>query len=268
MIYTYHNMMEGCLSRDREAWQEFVTRYLPLARHFLQHYAPGIGADPQRILPQIFAGTLDDDGHFFRSFSGRTEREVIVHFRQFLIGRARSMAPPSPAAAPIISLEVLEAALKDLSALQRQVVWLFAMGHQPERLAPILNMKPETAAEVVKSAQEKLRAAMETWSEDSLRCSYTALVEAVSGRETEQCYPYLIFHRIVDGQISWQDRDRALEHLAGCFRCVDRFCTFQEVVYFSRKLPAAAPAEIEAVLAALNLPAPAKKKSLLARLFG
>lgn len=267
MIYTFHNMIQDCLRRDAQAWREFVTRYLPLARHFLLHYFPGAAGDADRMLAQIFGGTLDSEGHFFRSFNGRAERELMVHFRQFVIERAHALAPP-PASAPPVSQEVLEAAFKDFSALQRQVVWLYTMGYPPEKLAPILNMKAETAAEITKAAQEKLRGAMDSWSEDSLRSSLRALVESVSVQESKDCYPYLTFHRIVDGQVTWQDRDQALAHLTRCFRCVDRFCVFQEVVYFSRKLPEATPAEIEAVLSSLNLPAPAKKKSLLGKLFG
>ena len=268
MVYTFGEMIEGCRRRDPRAWREFVTGYLPLARHFLLHYFPSLSGSVERLLPAIFAGTLDDDGYLFRSFAGRAERELMVDFRRHVLERGRALAALSPPAAPPVTLEVLGSALKEFSVQQRQVVWLFLLGYSPEALVPILNVKGETAAEVIKTAQENLRAAMESWSEESLRCSGPLLVEAVSAREGKDCSSYLAFHRIVDGQVTWREREQIQTHLNTCFLCIDRFCTFQEVVYFSRKLPAAAAAEIEAVLSALNLPAPAKKKSLLGKLFG
>ncbi len=273
MVHTFRDMIEGCRRRDAQSWREFVTGYLPLARHFLLQYFPGLSGpnasgNVERLLPGVFAGTLDDDGSFFRSFTGRAEREFMVHFRRYVLGRGRTLAELPAPAAPPVTLEVLEAALKEFSALQRQVAWLFMLGYPPDTVAPILNRKEGTTAEVVRTAQERLRTAMESWSEESLRSSGPALVEAVASRESQDCYPYLTVHRIVDGQISWRDRERILNHLAACFFCVERFCTFQEVVYFSRKSPAPSETETEAVLAALNLPSPAKKKSLLAKLFG
>ena len=278
MVYTFHDMIEGCRRRDPRAWREFVTGYLPLARHFLMQYfpnlsgpnfsGPSVSGNIERLLPDIFVGMLADDGSFFRSFTGRAERELMVHFRQYILERGRALSSLPPPTAPPVTLEALEAALKESSALQRQAVWLFMLGYSPDKLAPILNMKVETTAEVIRTAQERLRAAMESWSGDSLRSSGPVLVEAVASRESQDCYAYLTFHRIADGQISWRERELTLQHLATCLFCVDRFCTFQEVVYFSRRSPAPAEAEIEAVLGALNLPAPAKKKSLMARLFG
>ena len=268
MVYTFHDMIEGCRRRDPRAWREFVTTYLPLARHFLPQYLPQLSGDVERLLPGVFAGMLEEDGHFFGSFTGRAEREFMVHFRRYMLDRGRTLAGLPAPTAPPVTLEVLEAALKEFSALQRQVVWLVMLGYSPDGVAPILNMKKETAAEITQTAQERLRAAMESWSQDSLSSSRPALVEAVSSRESQDCYPYLAFHRIIDGQISWRERELTLQHLAACFFCVDRFSTFQEVVYFSRKSPPAPEAEIKAVLGALNLPAPEKKKSLMARLFG
>ncbi len=268
MIYTYHHMVEACPRRDPQAWREFVTRYMPLARHFILQYFPSLSGGVENTLARIFGSTLEEEGHFFRSFSGRAERELMVHFRQFVIERARALAAlPPPTAAPV-TLEVLETALKNFSALQRQVVWLFAMAYPREKVAPILNIKPETAAEIIGNAQQKLRQAMESWSEESLRSSCPALVAALSGQETKDCYPYLSFHRIVDGQVTWRDREQALAHLTRCFRCVDRFCTFQETVYYSRTLPAATPEQVEAVLGSLGLAPVGKKKSLLAKIFG
>lgn len=267
MVYTFHDMLEGCQRRDARAWRVFVAGYLPLARHLLQQYFPSLAGSLEGLLPGLFSGLLDDGGNFFRSFTGRAERELMAHFRRYVLDRARALAAlPPPTAAPV-SLEVLESALHQFSALQRQAVWLFLLAYAPERLAPILNMKEQTAAEIIQAAQEKLRAAMDRWSEDSLRSSGLALEDAVASRESKDCYPHLTFHRIVDGQITWQEREQVLNHLVACWLCVDRFCVLQEVAYFARKLPAPAEREIEAVLSALDLPPPAKNKSLLARLF-
>lgn len=267
VIFTYHRMIEGCLRREPAAWREFAANYLPLARHLLSQYLPAPANDRDRLLPQVFAATLEDAGGFFRSFSGRTERELLVHFRNFAVEWLRAREAVTESAAPRLDLQSLESALKDFTALQRQVIWLYGLGYEREQFAPILLMKPETAAETVRAAQEKLRAAMENWSEESLRASMAGLAAAVAGQETKECHPYLTFHRMLDGQITWRDRDAVLAHLARCFRCVDRFSVLQEVVYFAGTLSPATPAEIEALLNQLGLGAAARKKSLFARLF-
>lgn len=269
MVYIFEQMIEGCARRKARAWRELVKGYLPLARHFLARYAPALARDAETVIPRLFSRALASDAAFFRSFSGRTEREFMVHFRAFLIACARAMAAAPSPGAPVATLEVLESALNDFTVLQRQIVWLYALGYDPAELGPILKVKAETVAQAVADAQERLRASMELWSTDSLRASAPALVEALSARETPDCYPYLTYHRIMDGQITWKDRDAALAHLTRCFRCVDRFCVFQEAVYYYRKLPAATPAEVEAVIKALGFPLVGETKpSLVARLFG
>ena len=191
MVYTFQDMIQGCRRRDPRAWREFVTTYLPLARHFMPQYFPQLSGDAERLLPGVFAGMLDDDGHFFGSFTGRAEREFMVHFRRYMLERGRVLAGLPAPTAPPVTLEVLEAALKESSGLQRQVVWLFMLGYSLDRVAPILNMKEETAAKIIQTTQEGLRAAMDSWSQDSLSSSRPVLVEAVSSRESQDCYPYL-----------------------------------------------------------------------------
>jgi hypothetical protein len=285
MIYTYHRIVEGCVAREAGAWREFVRRYLPLARHLLFHYAPErAGREGETA---VFRAALQDDARFFRSFSGHTERELLVHFRAFVLEQTRrrgagnaAAQPSAPEAAagggaahaPVITLETLRAALKDFTALQRQQVWMYMQGYSPEQTALLLgSLKPQTVSATLSLAQEKLREAMDAWSEDSLRASGPALAEEVTGMETKDCYPYLAFNRILDGQIAWRDREQTLGHMKECFRCVARFCEVQEMLYVQRTAPAAVESDVEAVLQSVGMeaaPAPAQKKSLLARLFG
>lgn len=268
MVYTYHRMIEDCVRGERRGWREFVSHYMPMARRLLLRYGGQPEGDEARRLREIFTATAADDHRFFRSFEGRTERELMVHFRNFVVAHVRSARDAARSTgAPVAALEVLEQALAELTVLQRQAVWLFTMGYAPADVAPIVNVKPETAAEIIASAQEKLRGKMDAWSEGSLRDSLDALREELPARETADCYSYLVFHRIVDGQITWRDREVALAHLARCFRCVDRFCVLQEVVCFSRALPPAPGAEVEAVLRELGFPE-RKTKGVFARLFG
>jgi hypothetical protein len=75
------------------------------------------------------------------------------------------------------------------------------------------------------------------------------------------------FNNIINGQISWRERDVAEKHVAGCFYCLDRFTTFQEIVRMIKDQQHASEAECEKLLSRLNLPVK-RKAGLLAKMFG
>ncbi|MGH9523077.1 MAG: hypothetical protein ACRD3E_11165, partial [Terriglobales bacterium] len=73
-------------------------------------------------------------------------------------------------------------------------------------------------------------------------------------RRTEACLPLKTFNNIVNGQISWRERDVAEKHVSSCFYCLDRFTTFQEVVRMLKDRQPASGAEVERFAAQLDLP--------------
>lgn len=235
-IYTYHEMVRGCPQGDPQAWREFALRYAPLAWHLLAHYFPSLAPQVDTAVESLFRKTLEGDGAFFSSFRARTERELQAHFRDFVLASGGALgASATTGEAPRVTLETLAEALQGLPAYPKQAFWLWALGYAPEEVAPMLNLKPPTVQETVARGQEALRSKMEAWSKQSLRQSGPALAaEAVAGRG-DKCYPRLIWNRLLDGQISWQEREEILRHVAACWFCVDSFSTFQEVVYLARK---------------------------------
>ncbi len=83
---------------------------------------------------------------------------------------------------------------------------------------------------------------------------------------TEQCASLKTFNNLVNGQISWRERELAEEHITACFHCIDRFTTFQEMVRMRKDAAALPPSKIESILAQLPF-VKAKSSSAFSRLF-
>ncbi len=263
MVYTYLHMIEGCRKRESQGWEEFGRRYAPLARHWLAHYFPNLSPQVETALEKLFRKTLENEGAFFTGFSGRSEHEFQAYFRDFVLAVGPELAPAAPdtpIAAPPVTLETVAAALKDFPAYPKQAFWLYVLGYGPEALAPMLNMKPAAATEAMARGQEALRSRMEDWSELSLRQSALTLAREARASRSESCPQPLVWHRIVDGQITWRERENALDHVASCWHCVDRFSTFQEAVYLGRKLEAAGRETVERIQKAVGAQEGPKKK--------
>jgi hypothetical protein len=92
------------------------------------------------------------------------------------------------------------------------------------------------------------------------------LIQEAEKSGSEQCVALKTFNNILNGQISWRERELAEEHIRDCFNCLDRFTGFQEMIRLRQDAKPLAETEVEPLLAALNLPA-AKGKGVLARLF-
>jgi hypothetical protein len=73
------------------------------------------------------------------------------------------------------------------------------------------------------------------------------------------------FNNLVNGQLTWRERELAEEHMSNCFCCKDRFTTFQEMVRLRKDTPPSAPEQVEAIL--VRLPSAASRpRRLLSRL--
>jgi hypothetical protein len=92
------------------------------------------------------------------------------------------------------------------------------------------------------------------------------LIEAAEKSRTQECLPLKTFNNMVNGQISWRERELAEEHIKNCFYCLDRFTSFVEMIRTLNECAPLPEQRVQAILSALNLPAPAAK-GLLGRLF-
>ncbi len=229
-------------------------------------------------------------------FSGLTftnEREFMMAFRDlvFAYGREQERVP-----APAIALEQVRAITQDLSLLERELLWLYIKGYDAQRIAAIMMNAAATAEAVQRIADERLAAlvpgpppqrsktgfvgdpggvpealtASPTPGRENRACwgprFARVLMELAEQSKTEQCVSLKTFNNLVNGQISWRERELAEEHMSNCFCCIDRFTTFQEMVRLRKDVTALAAPQVEAILRELPFAA-AKPRGVLSRLF-
>lgn len=261
-VIIYHTMISGCQNGEREAWGEFARRYSPYAIFILEHSFPELAQEISGHLNRIFAQTREGD--FFSAFQGRREREFLMHFRRQVWDYGLSMTAVSETP---MDRELLEKITDGFSMTQQQILWMNLQGVAAPTAAAILLVDATTVAEVLQKANINLRALLDRWSAGTLAESGRSLVRAARSWSGSDCLSDNVFGKMIDGQMSWQDREKIERHVRSCFYCVDRVTACREVVYCLRKLPLAEERDVSRILAAVGIHANEKKKGLLSKLF-
>jgi hypothetical protein len=78
--------------------------------------------------------------------------------------------------------------------------------------------------------------------------------------------PLKTFNNIVNGQVSWRERDVAEQHIRDCFYCIDRFTGFQEMIRLRKDAKPMPEEQVEAILAKMGFEK-AKKQGFFAKMF-
>lgn len=263
-VRTIFAIAEDCVRGERLGWEEFVRDYSGITRGMLLHYFPVLAPEIEDHVAAVFQRARANDSAFFRGLKFANEREFAFAFRDHLFAYGREVVRRPD---PQISLEQVRGVMKDLPVVEQQMLWLFMRGFQEERISPILMHADATARSVKQKAEERVHAIVPDAAPDALVISARALMEAAEQGKTDSCLPLKTYNNIVNGQVSWRERDVAEEHVESCFHCLDRFTTFQEIVKLLKDQQAASEAETERIVARLDLPAK-RKAGLLARILG
>ena len=177
-------------------------------------------------------------------------------------GRAGDPGAP----APPIALDQLRAIMQDLMLLEREVLWLFIKGYDAQRIAAIMMNAAATAEAVRRVAGERLQALLPGAAQEALIVSARVLMEMAEQSKTDSCVSLKTFNSLVNGQLTWRERELAGEHMSNCFYCIDRFTTFQEMVRLRKDTSQITPPQVEAILVQLPFAA-GKPRGVLSRLF-
>lgn len=262
-IRTVFLMKEDCARGERQGWHEFVRDYAPLTRTLLQQYFPTMAPEMDTHIAAVLQRARANQNEWFRHVSFSNEREFLMAFRQlvFAYGREAARVP-----VPQLSLDQVREIMKDLPVTERQMLWLFIKGYSAQQIARMMRDAENTAAEVKRISDERLKQLLPATAPDAFSISARVLMEEAEKAGSEQCVALKTFNNILNGQISWRERELAEEHIRDCFNCLDCFTGFQEMIRLRQDAQPLADNEVVPLLAQLNLPA-AKGKGMLARLF-
>ena len=256
-------MGEECAAGQRPGWHEFVRDYAPLARALVNHYFPLLAPEIDSHIQGLFQRAQKDGNAWFRDLKFHNEREFMIAFRDLVFGygRANSRIP-----APELSLDQMREIMRSLNVVEREILWLFVKGYTAAQIAPIMMNAAATANAVRAVADEKLAQVLPGATAQAFNVSARVLTEAAEKTKTDACLPLRTFNNLVNGQLSWRERELAEEHIRDCFYCIDRFTSFQEMTRLRKDTAPLPEAEIESLLTALQFP-PAGKKGFLERMF-
>jgi hypothetical protein len=263
-VRTIFTMAEDCARGERLGWREFVRDYAPIARTLLAHYFPSLVPEMDAHVTAVFQRARAGDNAWFRSLKFTNEREFAMSFRGLALAYGREVARVP---APELSLDEARELMRKLPVVEREVLWLFVKGYDAPRIAAMMMHAEATVAEVKRLADERRLELLPAASAEAYNVSARALMEQAEAARGEHCLPLKTFNNLVNGQVSWRERDQAEQHIGDCMYCLDRFTSFQEMIRLRQDARPAPDTEIERVLGQLNLP-PASSKGLLGKLFG
>jgi hypothetical protein len=262
-VRTIFTMAEDCARDERLGWYEFVRDYGAIARSLLEHYFPTLKPEVDVHVPAVFSRARDNGSAWFSSVKFSNEREFLTAFRGlvFAYGRENERVPT-----PQVSLEQLGEIMKGLSVVERELLWLFIKGYDAEQIGPMVSNFESTAVAVKKVADERLAAVIPGSTPDAFVLSARVLMEAAEKKGTDNCLPLKTFNNMINGQLSWRERDVTEEHIKDCAYCIDRYTSFCEMIRLRKDARPLGDAEVETILQKMGAPAK-KSKGLLAKIF-
>jgi hypothetical protein len=148
------------------------------------------------------------------------------------------------------------------------MLWMFVKGYDPGMAAAMMSNTEATAQATRKIADERLSRILPDATPGAFNVSARVLIVEAEKTGSESCASLKTFNNLINGQVSWRERDLAEEHIAACFRCLDRFTSFQEMIGIRKDARPLPEPDIECVLSQLSLPAAKKSKGVLAKLLG
>jgi hypothetical protein len=256
-------MKEECARGERQGWYEFARDYAQLVKTLLHQYFPTLAPEMDTHVLAVLQRARANQNEWFRNVSFSNEREFLMAFRQLVFAYGREVARVP---VPQLSLDQVREIMKDLPVTERQMLWLFIKGYTAPQIARMMRDAEATADEVKRIADQRLKQLLPATTPDAFSISARVLMQEAEKAGSEQCVALKTFNNILNGQISWRERELAEEHIHDCFNCLDRFTAFQEMIRLRQDAEPLPESEVEPLLAAFNLP-PAKGKGMLARLF-
>ena len=260
-IRTVFVMAEDCMRGDPRGWEQFLRGHGWIAAQLLARYFPTLAPEADQHLAAVFQRARATDAAWFRGLTFSNEREFAMAFRDlvFACGREAARLP-----LPEAPLEKFQAAVAKLSLMERETLWLGMKGYDARQIGAMLSNAAVTAEAAARPASDAL-AGLLPLAPDARALAARSLMEAAEKAGAENCLPLKTFNNLVNGQLTWRERELAEEHIRPCLYCLDRFTAFQEMVRYLRDLQPLPEEQAHGLLASLGLRPP--RKGLLSRIF-
>jgi hypothetical protein len=262
-IRTIFSMAEDCTAGRRLGWQEFVRDYAAVGRRLLEQYFAVLKPEIDQHVAALFQRARAKDSAWFHTFEFSNEREFLMAFREMVFAYGREVARMP---VPEISLQQYMEIVRDLTLIERELMWMFVKGYDAPQIAPIMMNAAATAEAVKKIADQRLREVVPAASSSAFDTSSRVLLEAAEKAKTPECLSLKTFNNIINGQITWRERELAEEHMLKCACCIDRYTSLNEMIRYRKDAEPLGEEHVEAIVATLGV-SEAKPKSLFARLF-
>jgi hypothetical protein len=227
MIYTCYEMIGDCRANRPEGWRYFVVNYVPAIRKLLAHYATANEALLERVLGAI----RRPESGLFASLDPAPERPFVAELRQKTLAELPETAPEME-----LSLETLSEAFASLTMVEKQAAWIEGMDYSAEETGAMLRMAPATVAKIRERAAELLRGKSDAWRRSLLRENGRGLGRSAAAAGSSECLPPKTFLDVLDGRMSWNNREELARHVTECVHCIDHFCRMAEVIETLRGL--------------------------------
>ena len=262
-IRTVFSMVEDCARGERLGWYEFVRDYAGITRTLLTHYFPMLTPEMDIHPPVVFEHARARNNAWVSALRFANEREFMMALREFIFAYGRSVARVP---VPELSLDQMREIMKDLPVVEHELLWLFVKGYSAPQIAAIMMNAEATAAQTKGIADQRLAKILPGASPDAFNVSARVLIEAAEKVAGDKCLPWKTYNNLVNGQLTWRERELTEEHIRDCFYCLDRFTSFQEMIRLRKDFQPLPEPAIQTILARLALPAE-KPKRLLSKLF-
>jgi hypothetical protein len=261
-VRTIFTMAEDCGRGERLGWQEFVRDYAPITRVLLEQYFPMLKPELDAHITAVFERARAGNNSWFSTLHFANEREFLMSFRELVFSYGRSAARVP---VPEISLDQMRDIMKDLPVVEREMLWLCVKGYSADQIGPMISNQESTAHAVREVAGQRLAEILPGASPEAFNVSARVLMESAEKCKSEECLALRTFNNLINGQVSWRERELAEQHVRDCFYCLDRFTAYQEMIRIRKDVQSLPELEVSSTLSRLAVP-PAKPKSLLSRL--
>jgi hypothetical protein len=260
-IRTVFVMAEDCTRGEPLGWEQFLRGHGGIAAQLLARYFPTLAPEAGQHLAAVFQRAHAADAAWFRGLTFSNERDFAMAFRELVFAYGREAARLPLPQAP---LEQLQAAVAKLTLMDREILWLRMQGYEAPQIAAILASAKATASALAGVASDLLAGVLPP-APDARALAARSLMEAAEKARTEDCLPLKTFNNLVNGQLTWRERELAEEHIRPCLFCLDRYTAFQEMIRYLRDVQPLPDDEVRHLLSALGLRPP--KKGILGRIF-